>query len=55
MQKQWCKLVRPGSGFKVVPSKDTQNYAVKGDHLFVYDDVISLKEKVFWVGENFAE
>jgi hypothetical protein len=38
--------VKPGNGYKVVPSNDTQNYAVKGDHLFVYDDVTSLKEKV---------
>jgi hypothetical protein len=40
--------VRPGSGFKVVPSNDTQNYAVKEDHLFVFDDVTSLKEKVYF-------
>jgi hypothetical protein len=39
--------VRPDSGYNVVPSNGTQNYAVKGDHLFTFDDVKSLKEKVF--------
>jgi hypothetical protein len=38
--------VRPGSGYKVVTSNGTQNYAVKEDHLIFYDDVRSLKEKV---------
>jgi hypothetical protein len=46
LKMQWCKLVRPGSGYKVFFNTETQNYAVKENHLFVFDDVQSLKEKV---------
>jgi hypothetical protein len=43
---QWCKMVRPDSGYKVFINTETQNYAVKEDHLIIYDDFQSLKEKV---------
>jgi hypothetical protein len=41
-----CKMVRPGSGYKIFNNSETQNYAIKDDHLIVYDDFQSLKEKV---------
>jgi hypothetical protein len=43
---QWCKLVRPDSGYKVFIDTQTQNYAVKEDHIIVFDDVQSLTAKV---------
>ena len=43
---QRCKLVRPESGYKVFNSTETQNYAVKNDHVFVFDNVQSISEKV---------
>jgi hypothetical protein len=43
---QWCKLVRPGSGYNVFINSDTQNYAIKEDHIIVFDNVQSLKSKV---------
>jgi hypothetical protein len=49
---QWCKLVRSGSGYKVFVNAETQNYAVKEDHIVVYDNVQSLKEKVNDVKET---
>jgi hypothetical protein len=39
-------MVRPGSGYAIFNNSETQNYAVKEDHLIVYDDFQSLKEKV---------
>jgi hypothetical protein len=46
-QTQWCELIRPDSGYKVFNSTETQNYAVKEDHIFVFDNILSLREKVF--------
>jgi hypothetical protein len=43
---QWCKLVRPDSGYKVFIDTQTQNYAIKEDHIIVFDDVQSLTAKV---------
>jgi len=43
---QWCKLVRPDSGYKVFIHTETQNYAIKEDHIIVFENVQSLKEKV---------
>jgi hypothetical protein len=48
---QWCKLVRPGSGYNVFISTETQNYAVKEDHIIVFNNVQSLKSKV--INESF--
>jgi hypothetical protein len=43
---QYCTLVRPESGYTVFINAETQNYAVKEDHIIVYDGLQSLKEKV---------
>jgi hypothetical protein len=39
---QKCNLVRPDSGYTVFIDTQTQNYAVKKDHIIVFDDVQSL-------------
>jgi len=59
---QFCKLVKTDSGYKIFNNSETQNYAVKEDHIIVYDDYQSLKEKVntkttnlFILKKNIAE
>jgi hypothetical protein len=43
---QYCKLIKGGQ-YKVVRSPETQNWAAKNEHIFMYDDVDSLKLKVY--------
>ncbi|XP_059489212.1 chitinase-3-like protein 1 [Neocloeon triangulifer] len=46
--RDWCKAVRDNT-YDVVRNPETQNYAVKGNTLFAFDDVESIKAKVKYV------
>ncbi|XP_059488403.1 chitinase-3-like protein 1 [Neocloeon triangulifer] len=43
--RDWCKMVANNS-YNVVRNTETQNYAVKGNTLFAFDDVESIKAKI---------
>ncbi|XP_059488401.1 probable chitinase 10 isoform X2 [Neocloeon triangulifer] len=50
----WCKRVRDIS-YDVFRNPETQNYAVKGNTLFAFDDVESMKAKSFGSGVYITE
>jgi len=42
---QYCKFIKDGQ-YKIMRSPETQHWAAKNEHIFIYDDVDSLKLKV---------
>ncbi|CAB3370952.1 Hypothetical predicted protein [Cloeon dipterum] len=45
---EWCKLIKDPT-YKLVKNIDTQNYAVRQKHLFIFDDYQSLRAKIEFV------